>query len=284
MPCRVAIHVYDLSQGMARTMSMAMVGVQVDIIPHTGIVVHWADRSIEYFFGGGIQAAPAGKAVGFAPCEVIALGQTTKSEAELQVFLSSISARFSAETYNLLEHNCNHFSDEVAAFLTEGAGRVPDRIVNIAQHALSTPQGQGLRALIEQVQATMFQQMQANVAQPAVAAPAPAAPAAAAAAPSGAFSAEGVSSMLAGMTPAAPAAPTAPAAAVPAPAAPAAPAAAAAPAAPAAPAAAETPLDLAPLRAALVGLDATELEARRACLGGWRALRLTTWCSFGEVG
>ena len=35
----IAVYVYDLSGGMARAMSMAMVGKQVDIIPHTGVVV-----------------------------------------------------------------------------------------------------------------------------------------------------------------------------------------------------------------------------------------------------
>ena len=33
----VSCYVYDLSQGMARAMSMAVVGKQVDIVPHTGI-------------------------------------------------------------------------------------------------------------------------------------------------------------------------------------------------------------------------------------------------------
>ena len=60
MPTPVAVHVYDLSNGLARTMSMAVVGRQVDIIPHTGVVIFGK----EWFFGGGVCVTPAGQAMG----------------------------------------------------------------------------------------------------------------------------------------------------------------------------------------------------------------------------
>ena len=47
----VVLHLYDLSMGMARSLSAAIVGTQIDLIPHTGIVVY----GNEYFYGGGIQ-------------------------------------------------------------------------------------------------------------------------------------------------------------------------------------------------------------------------------------
>ena len=103
----VAIHVYDLSQGMARMMSMAIVGKQVDIIPHTGIVVTWSPPNLvtgapgvstEYFYGGGVCSTPSGQAMPMPTCEIIPLGETTKTEAELGAFLASISPRFTAAT------------------------------------------------------------------------------------------------------------------------------------------------------------------------------------------
>jgi len=100
------------------------------------------------------------------PCEVIDMGQTGKTEVELQAFLNSISARFTADTYNLLSHNCNHFSNEVARFLTGGQSLVPDRIVNIAQEALSSPQGQQLRGFIEGLEQNMRQQNTGNQLNP----------------------------------------------------------------------------------------------------------------------
>jgi hypothetical protein len=41
------------------------------------------------------------------------MGQTDKTQAEFHAFLESISPRFTAFTYNLLENNCNNFSDTV---------------------------------------------------------------------------------------------------------------------------------------------------------------------------
>ena len=79
---RVEVAVYDLSNGLARVMSQSVVGKQVDIIPHTGVVVDWGGRRLEYFFGGGICVTPAGAAVPMEACEVLDLGTTSKSEAK----------------------------------------------------------------------------------------------------------------------------------------------------------------------------------------------------------
>lgn len=67
-----------------------------------------------------------------------------------------IAQRFHPDNYNLLSHNCNHFASEVAVWLC--GVPVPDRIVNIANDALSTPQGQQLRGLIEGFEASMRSQ------------------------------------------------------------------------------------------------------------------------------
>lgn len=53
----VLLNVYDLSQGMAKSMSKQMVGVQIDGIWHTGIVVYGQ----EFYFGGGISYDPPGQ-------------------------------------------------------------------------------------------------------------------------------------------------------------------------------------------------------------------------------
>ena len=92
--------------------------------------------------------AQAGQAIPMRPCEVLELGTTSKTEAEINAWLRENSPLFTTATYNLLTHNCNHFADRLAKFLTDGTG-LPHRIVNIAEEALGTPQGQQIRMLIE---------------------------------------------------------------------------------------------------------------------------------------
>jgi hypothetical protein len=55
MGFKVEVHVYDLSQGMARQLSPALLGKQIDGIWHTGVQVY----GTEYYFGGGICQCPA---------------------------------------------------------------------------------------------------------------------------------------------------------------------------------------------------------------------------------
>lgn len=47
---KVTLLVYDLSGGMAKSLSLGFIGKQIDGIWHTGIAAYGK----EYFFGGGI--------------------------------------------------------------------------------------------------------------------------------------------------------------------------------------------------------------------------------------
>lgn len=46
----VKLYVYDISQGLARQFGRAVLGIDLEGIWHTGIVVY----GNEYFFGGGL--------------------------------------------------------------------------------------------------------------------------------------------------------------------------------------------------------------------------------------
>jgi len=152
---KVQAYVYDITQGMASRMSVALLGKQIDIIPHTGIVVFGK----EYYFGSGPCIGVPGQSVPVATSQILDLGETSKTCEELEAYIQAVLAlEHTAEKYNLLDHNCNHYADAVAKFLLDSAG-LPSWIVNIAQEALSTPQGQSLRVMIE----TMERSMRSNM-------------------------------------------------------------------------------------------------------------------------
>ncbi|CAK0875551.1 unnamed protein product, partial [Prorocentrum cordatum] len=148
----VQAYVYDITQGMAKGMSQMLVGKQIDLVPHTGIVVFGR----EYFFGGGPSISDnPGKSVPVPVAQTIVLGETDKTREELEAYISGVLAlEHNEQNYNLLNHNCNHYADAVARFLLEGRG-IPDHIVNFGQDALSTPQGQQLRTMIEGMERDM---------------------------------------------------------------------------------------------------------------------------------
>lgn len=148
---KVQLAVYDLSQGMASSMSQAILGQQIDGIWHTGVVVY----SKEYFFSGGIQCLPIGGFAatnGMRPVQMLDIGVTEKTEGEFQEFLRSVSHRFTQQTYNLLRHNCNNFSDEVCKFLTTSGTGIPEHIINLPSLVFNTPGGRMLLPMFENME------------------------------------------------------------------------------------------------------------------------------------
>ncbi|KAG7391693.1 hypothetical protein PHYPSEUDO_003767 [Phytophthora pseudosyringae] len=152
----VTLHVYDLSHGMARQLSPALLGKTIDGVWHTGVLVFGQ----EYFFGGGGIQAMAPELVvqryGMQPERTIPLGETSLSQQQLEQFLHENSVRFTGATYDLLSHNCNNFSDEVSRFLV-GSG-IPQYIVDLPNEALNSPFGAMLRPMLE----NMNNQMQGD--------------------------------------------------------------------------------------------------------------------------
>lgn len=102
---------------------------------HTGIVVY----GNEYYFGGGIQHDPAGRTPYGKPMRSIDLGTTHVPKDVFEMYLEEISPRYTAETYSLLSHNCNNFSNEVAQFLV--GATIPDYILDLPNIVMSSPMG-----------------------------------------------------------------------------------------------------------------------------------------------
>ncbi|GBG67432.1 hypothetical protein CBR_g567 [Chara braunii] len=146
---RVVLHVYDLSQGLARQLSGTFLGKVIDGIWHTGIVVYGK----EYWYGGGIQSAAPGHSPYGRPVQTVTLGYTQVPEELFREFLAEMSERYTPEAYNLMSHNCNNFSDEVANLLV-GRG-IPDYIVGLPQEVLDSPMGALIAPMIQQLETTL---------------------------------------------------------------------------------------------------------------------------------
>ncbi|KAF7184933.1 Desumoylating isopeptidase 1 [Pseudocercospora fuligena] len=152
----VELYVYDLTRGMARTMSRQFLGIQIDAVYHTALVF----GRVEYFFGAGVQTCYPGTTHHGQPMEVIKLGTTQLPLETILEYLESLKEVYTPESYDLFAHNCNNFTNDFAMFLL-GKG-IPEHITNLPERVLETPFGQMLRP---QIDASMRSITQAEVPQ-----------------------------------------------------------------------------------------------------------------------
>ncbi|KAF3021084.1 hypothetical protein E8E14_013039 [Neopestalotiopsis sp. 37M] len=149
----VHLLVYDLSGGLARQLSMSLLGFQLDAIYHTSIEL----EGVEYVYDGGISTIRPGSSHLGKPLERIHLGKTELPIEVILEYVDSLRSIFTPEAYDLFRHNCNNFSNDFATFLL-GKG-IPAHISNMPQAVLDSPFGRMLQPQLEQmVQAKKAQQ------------------------------------------------------------------------------------------------------------------------------
>merc|ERR1719174_2070607 len=112
---KVRLYQYDLTKGGAKWLSPLLVGQQLEGLWHTSIVVFGR----EYWFGGSVFEAPPGTTCFGKPDKIIDLPeQTMHTKADFIRHLARRMAHdFTAENYDILTHNCNHFTDAASLFL-----------------------------------------------------------------------------------------------------------------------------------------------------------------------
>lgn len=143
----VKLYIYDMSRGMARQLSPLMLGRQLDGVWHTAIVVHGKEF---FFVGEGVNNCPPGGTPLGEPDSMVDLGSTeVPADLFMEYLLSLAESTYSGDKYNLFEHNCNTFSNEVAQFLT--GKKIPSYITDLPSEVLATPFGQALRPLLESI-------------------------------------------------------------------------------------------------------------------------------------
>ncbi|KAL1856388.1 hypothetical protein Daus18300_010760 [Diaporthe australafricana] len=144
----VHLLVYDLSQGLARQMSMGMLGFQLDAIYHTSIELDGR----EYVYDGNVVAITPGSSHLGRPMQRMPLGKTELPMEVIEPYLESLREIYTVQAYDLWKHNCNNFSNDFATFLL-GKG-IPDHILHMPDAVLQSPMGRMLMpALNQQVEA-----------------------------------------------------------------------------------------------------------------------------------
>ena len=89
----VHLLVYDLSQGLARNMSMGLLGFQLDAIYHTSIELNGR----EYVYDGGIVSIIPGSSHLGRPLERLPLGKTELPMDVIEEYLDSLRPIFTVE-------------------------------------------------------------------------------------------------------------------------------------------------------------------------------------------
>lgn len=140
---KVMIYQYDLTGGMIRGMSQGFLGKQIDGVWHTGVCVYGK----EYFYGGGICIGEPKKTPYGYPVKEIDFGETHKTQQEFENYLKEIDSKYNMQTYNVLNNNCNHFTDAALLYLV--GKHLPDYILKQHEEILNTPMGQMFRPMLE---------------------------------------------------------------------------------------------------------------------------------------
>lgn len=119
----VWLYQYDISNGLAAWAAPVAMFQSVEGIWHTGIVVFGK----EYWYGGQcFESKPETTPFG-VPKKRSYLGATLCTQAELWDKMDrELCREYTRESYDVLQHNCNHFSDEVAMFLLNK--HIPDEV------------------------------------------------------------------------------------------------------------------------------------------------------------
>ena len=143
---KVTLLVYDITMGMARGMSMMLIGQQIDLVYHTSLMVYGR----EYFFGGGIcnmhpKSTPYGK-----PVEEIHIGETEIPREVFEDYLKDLDHKYTPDKYDLINHNCNMFTAEAAEFLT--GNPLDKKYAGQAKELLDSPAGQMFKPFLMQMQ------------------------------------------------------------------------------------------------------------------------------------
>lgn len=111
----VSVNFYDLSNGMASMISPWLLGQRLEGLWHTGVVAYGK----EYYYGGEIFFDEPGETPFGKPTKSMVVGYTVRSQMEFHAHIvSKMKPLFTRDVYDVVNRNCNHFSDAACSWLT----------------------------------------------------------------------------------------------------------------------------------------------------------------------
>ncbi|CAF3446102.1 unnamed protein product [Rotaria socialis] len=146
----VKLYIYDISYGLASSLGSTLLGKQIDGVWHTGVGVYGR----EYLFGSSGVSYTAPEEIhrqGLAPKpKSVDLGQTKKTLAEIHTWvLQKGTTNFRGHQYDLLDWNCNNFSDEFTKYLLNSTtSLIPEEILELPRFVKTTPLGRMLLSFL----------------------------------------------------------------------------------------------------------------------------------------
>ncbi|CXJ20638.1 conserved protein, unknown function [Plasmodium berghei] len=148
----VKLKIYDLSRGMVKLWSPLLIGKQIGGVWHTAVLIY----NMEYFYGGGIMCLPPNEFeshYNIKPVEIIDMGETEVDKTFFHDYLDGIRPNFTTDKYNLINWNCNNFTNEACNFLL-GKG-IPQYILNTPYEVMSTPKGKLILDMMQSCQTSI---------------------------------------------------------------------------------------------------------------------------------
>lgn len=139
----VRLLMYDLSHGWAKILSPLLLCRCIETVPHTSILAY----GYEFFWGGGIQKMEHHQFVeqtGQKPVGSVLLGYTQFTDDLFHDWIENVRPQYTEQTYDILNKNCNHFTQACSMFLV--GEDIPEPIRDAPKAVQSSCQGKCLLA------------------------------------------------------------------------------------------------------------------------------------------
>mmetsp|Transcript_17764 Transcript_17764/g.21420 ORF Transcript_17764/g.21420 Transcript_17764/m.21420 type:complete len:323 (+) Transcript_17764:105-1073(+) len=131
---KVVLRIYNIDKyGLSRLGSKAL-KKDYNEIYHVAVGAFgsefWFDHQVNEESLKGIEVR-----FGYAPAEIVDLGETSKTHEEVQEYLEELREKFNVETYDCFHNNCHNFAQELSMWLTGNS--IPQWCLDHGGEALS---------------------------------------------------------------------------------------------------------------------------------------------------